>query len=143
MEQRLSVITLGVQDLARATAFFEALGWRAASKSDAIVFFQLGGLILGLFAREELARDAGVAADGSGFAGITLAYNTRSRDEVDALLAEAEAAGARVVKPAQDAVWGGYSGYFSDPDGHLFEICWNPFFPIDADGRVHIPAEPA
>ena len=89
--------------------------------------------------RHELANDANVAADGHGFNGVTLAYNTRSREEVDAVLQEAATAGARILKPAQEAFWGGYSGYFSDPDGFLWEVAWNPFFPIAGDGRIRIP----
>lgn len=140
MEQRLSIITLGVSDLRRSREFYERLGWRKSSaSSDGIVFFQACGMALALYPRHELAKDANVSADGEGFNGITLAYNTRSREEVDAVLAEAQHAGARILKPAQEAFWGGYSGYFSDPDGFLWEVAWNPFFPIAADGAIQIP----
>jgi uncharacterized protein len=96
-------------------------------------------MALALYRREELAKDANVAADGHGFCGIALAYNARDRREVDSVLAEAVAAGASLLKPAQDAFWGGYSGYFADPDGFVWEVAWNPFFPIAEDGSIRIP----
>jgi len=139
VEQRVSIITLGVSDLTRSREFYERLGWRRSGKSDGIVFFQAGGTALALYPRPELAKDANVAAEGQGFGGITLAYNTRSREEVDAVLAEAQKAGARLMKAAEDAFWGGYSGYFADPDGFLWEVAWNPFFPIAEDGAIKIP----
>ena len=140
MEQRISMVTLGVSDLGRSREFYERLGWRrAAMKVEGIVFFQAGGMALALYPREELAKDANVAADGHGFGGITLAYNARSREEVDSVLAQAKGVGAKMIKPAQDAFWGGYSGYFADPDGFLWEVAWNPFFPISEDGAIHIP----
>jgi len=147
MEQRVSIITLGVADLKRSRAFCERLGWRRAMSKDdaeAIVFFQTGGMALALYPRYELAKDAGVAdsnaaADGTGFPGITLAYNARTRAEVDSVLSEAAAAGAKIVKPAQEAFWGGYSGYFSDPEGFLWEVAWNPSFAIAEDGSIRIP----
>ena len=105
------------------------------------MFFQVGGLALALYPRIALAKDANVSPDGLGFCGITLAYNTRTRGEVDAVLAQAGAAGAKLLKPAQEAFWGGYSGYFADPDGFLWEVAWNPFFPIAEDGSIQIPAE--
>jgi uncharacterized protein len=142
MEQRVSIVTLGVADLARSRAFYERIGWRpAANQAEGIVFFQAGGMALALYPREELAKDANVPAEGSGFRGTTLAYNARSRAEVDAVLAEAKTAGARIVKPAQDAFWGGYSGYFADLDRFLWEVAWNPFFPIAADGSIQIPED--
>ena len=142
MEQRLSMVTLGVVDLARARRFYEAgLGWTPSGAScDQVAFFQVGGVVLGLYPREALAEDAKVAPDGSGFGGIALAYNGRTRDEVDRVLAKAEAAGATILKPAQDVFWGGYSGYFADPDGHPWEVAWNPDWPIDDDGMVRLPA---
>jgi uncharacterized glyoxalase superfamily protein PhnB len=109
------------------------------AKSDGIVFFQAGGMALALYPRDELAKDAKVSAEAQGFSGITLAHNTRSRAEVDSVLKEAAAAGAKIVKPAEEAFWGGYSGYFSDPDGFLWEVAWNPFFPITEDGSIKIP----
>ena len=141
MEQRLSIVTLGVRDLARSRKFYEALGWRAANvKSDAVVFFQLGGIALALFGRADLAKDAGVADNTPGFSGVSLAYNVRDKAEADAVLAHAVKSGGRLVKPAQDVFWGGYSGYFADPDGHLWEVAWNPFFPLDAKGAISLPA---
>jgi len=140
MEQRISLITLGTRDLAKSTAFFEQLGWRRACRqAEGVAFFQCGGLAFSLYPRDELARDAGVAAAGSGFAGFALAYNTRRKEEVDQVLGAAVAAGARLVKPAQDAFWGGYHGYFADLDGQLWEIAWNPGFPLTADGSVRLP----
>ena len=127
MEQRLSLVTLGVADLERSRRFYEdGLGWRRGNAHAEVVFFQLGGAILGLFSRDALAADARLPAAGSGFGGITLAYNARDRREVDAVLAEAEAAGATILKPAQDVFWGGYSGYFADPDGFRWEVAHNP-----------------
>lgn len=140
MEPRLSLVTLGVTNLARSRAFYERLGWRASSaSSDAIVFFQAGGMALALYPRADLAKDARLAAEGSGFGGITLAYNTRTRDEVDRLLAEAAAAGAAILKPAEEASWGGYSGYFADPDSFPWEVAWNPGFLLAEDGSLHLP----
>lgn len=140
MEQRLSLVTLGVADLARSRAFYEGLGWkRSARQAEGVAFFQMGGAVLSLFGREDLAEDAGLPAEGSGFGGVALAYNARSREEVDAVLAEAVAAGARLLKPAQEAFWGGYSGYFADPDAHLWEVAWNPGFPLDENGFLQLP----
>ncbi|HXQ52360.1 MAG TPA: VOC family protein [Stellaceae bacterium] len=140
MEQRISLVTLGVADLARARAFYERLGWRRAMKgAEGVVFFQAGCMALTLYPRGELAADANMSAEGGGFRGIALAYNTRSRTEVDAVLAEAKAAGGTIPKPARDAVWGGYSGYFADPDGFLWEVAWNPGFGIAADGSIRLP----
>ena len=140
MEQRISLITLGVADLRRSREFYERLGWKRAMKSaDGIVFFQAGGMALALYPRGGLAADATVSADGYGFPGITLAFNTRRREEVDTVLAEAEAAGAKVLKPAREASWGGYSGYFADPDGFPWEVTWNPGFEIAADGSLRLP----
>jgi catechol 2,3-dioxygenase-like lactoylglutathione lyase family enzyme len=139
MEQRLSMVTLGVADMGRARRFYEeGLGWTRGSNEDAVTFYEGPGCMVGLFSREALAEDARVSPEGSGFRGVTLAYNTRSRDEVDSVLAEAVAAGARLVKPAEDVFWGGYSGYFADPDGHLWEVAWNPFWTIDVQGRVSL-----
>jgi hypothetical protein len=140
MEQRVSLITLGVSDLKRSTEFYERLGWRRSKTSaEGITFFQAGGMALALYPRHELAKDATVAPEGQGFSGITLAHNTRNRNGVDSVLKEAQAAGATIVKPAQEAFWGGYSGYFSDPDGFLWEVAWNPHFPIAKDGSIRIP----
>jgi catechol 2,3-dioxygenase-like lactoylglutathione lyase family enzyme len=140
MEQRISLITLGVTDLDRSRKFYEHLGWRRSmSEAEGIVFFQTGGMALALYPRNELAKDATVAPEGQGFRGMTLAYNARTREEVDAVLAEAESAGAKILKPAQEAFWGGYSGYFSDPDGFPWEVAWNPQFKIAPDGSIQIP----
>jgi catechol 2,3-dioxygenase-like lactoylglutathione lyase family enzyme len=138
MEQRLSMVTLGVADLDRARRFYEALGWRRHGDQAEVVFFQAGGMVLGLWSRESLAEEARVPAGGPGFGGIALAYNTRAREDVDAVLAEAEAAGAAITKPAEEAFWGGYTGYFADPDGHLWEVAWNPHWTIEKDGSVKL-----
>ncbi len=140
MEPRISLITLGVTDLARARAFYERLGWqRAVREAEGVVFFRAGGMALALYPAAELAADAGVPAEGSGFPRFALAHNTRSRAEVDAVLAEAVAAGARLLRPAREAFWGGYSGYFADPDGVAWEVAWNPGFPLAADGSLVLP----
>lgn len=141
MEPRVSLITLGVEDLARSRAFYEKLGFAASSIGGGdVVFFQAGALALCLFPRASLACDAKVPAEGAGFRAIALAHNVRERGDVDAVLAEAERAGAQVVKPAEDATWGGRSGYFADPDGHLWEVAWNPHFPLAPDGALSVPA---
>ncbi len=128
MKPRISMITLGVNDLQISVAFYEKMGFvRKEPLSNEIAFFDLNGSWLGLYPRDKLAEDAEVPADGSGFRGVTLAHNLASREEVDALMADAVAAGATTVKKPQDAVWGGYSGYFADPDGHLWEVAFNPF----------------
>src|SRR5262245_36958524 len=139
MEQRVSVITLGVADLDRSRRFYEdGLGWRRGNENPNVVFFQLAGAILALWSRTALAEDAGVNAGAGGFAGITLAHNCRSKDDVDDVLTAAKAAGAKITKPATDTFWGGYSGYFADPDGHLWEVAWNPHWSIDAEGQVSL-----
>jgi hypothetical protein len=140
MEQRVSIVTLGVADLQRSRKFYERLGWRRSmAKAEGVVFFQAGGMALALYPRRELAKDANSSSDGQGCSGMALAYNGRNREEVDSVLAQAEAAGAKILKPAQEAFWGGYSGYFSDLDGFLWEVAWNPSFPIAEDGSIHIP----
>jgi uncharacterized protein len=140
MEQRISIVTLGVVNLERSREFYGRLGWRHSSaSSEDIVFFQAGGMALALYPREELAKDSNVAWDGQGFAGLTIAYNARNREEVDEVITEAKAAGAKVLKPAQEAFWGGYSGYFSDPDGFPWEVAWNPYFSIADDGSLRLP----
>jgi catechol 2,3-dioxygenase-like lactoylglutathione lyase family enzyme len=140
MEPRVSLITLGVADLARSRAFYEQLGFKASSIGGGdVVFFQAGGLALSLFLRESLACDANVSAEGSGFRGIALAHNVRRKDDVAKVIAEAERAGGTVVKSAEDAPWGGHSGYFADPDGHLWEVAWNPYFPLAEDGSLTLP----
>jgi uncharacterized protein len=140
VEQRLSLITLGVSDLNRSREFYERLGWRRSmAQAEGVVFFQIGGIALALYPRHELAKDANINPEGEGFNGISLAYNTRTREEVDSVLAEAKSAGAKLCKHAQQAFWGGYSGYFSDPDGFVWEVAWNPSFLIAADGSIRIP----
>jgi predicted lactoylglutathione lyase len=140
MEQRISLITLGVTDLSRSREFYERLGWRRSmAKAEGIVFFQTGGMALALYPRPDLAKDANITPEGNGFSRVTLAYNARNHDEVDSVLKEAKAVGAKIVKPAQEAFWGGYSGYFSDPDGFLWEVAWNPEFAIAEDGSIRIP----
>jgi catechol 2,3-dioxygenase-like lactoylglutathione lyase family enzyme len=140
MEQRLSLVTLGVADVAASRAFYERLGWKAsAAGAPAIAFFQCGGMVFSVYGRADLAKDAGLPAEGSGFGGITLAQNVRSKEEVDAVLAEAEKAGGRILSPAEEKFWGGYSGYFADPDGHPWEVAWNPHFTLREDGSVVLP----
>jgi hypothetical protein len=140
MEQRVSIITLGVADLKRSREFYERLGWRRSMANvEGIVFFQAGGMALALYPRQELAKDANTASAGHGFNGMSLAYNARDRAEVESVLQDAVAAGATLLKPAQEAFWGGYSGYFSDPDGFVWEVAWNPSFPIAEDGSIRIP----
>jgi hypothetical protein len=139
MEQRITLITLGVTDLARARRFYTALGWRGQEVEET-VFFQAGGLGLVLWGREKLAADAGLEpGTPGGFGGIALAHNVRSDAEVDALLTAAERAGATVTKPAAVNPIGFYSGVFTDPDGHVWEIAHNPGFPLAEDGTVTLP----
>jgi catechol 2,3-dioxygenase-like lactoylglutathione lyase family enzyme len=138
MEQRLSLVTLGVADLVRSQAFYERLGWKRGNTEEGVAFFQLPGGIMALWSRKALAEDAGIADSGAGFGGMALAYNARSREEVDAVIAEAVTAGGRLQKAAHETFWGGYSGYFADPDGHLWEVAWNPFWRIDDSGIVHL-----
>lgn len=141
MRQTLSFITLGVADLARSRAFYRALGWQESSSSqEAIAFFQAGSVVFGLFQREALAEDANVAPAGSGFPGFTLAHNVESEAAVLSTLDEAVSVGATLVRPGEKVFWGGFRGYFADPDGFLWEVCYNPFFPLDAEGRVQLPA---
>jgi uncharacterized protein len=140
MEQRLTLVTLGVRDLKASAAFFERLGWtRSCAALDGVRFYQCGSMALSLYPRDALAADVGINDDGQGFSGITLGHNGRTKADVDALMKEAEAAGATIVKPAQDVFWGGYSGYFRDLDGHLWEVAWNPGLPLDVNGAVTLP----
>ncbi len=137
MEQRLSIVTLGVQDLARSRAFYDRLGWKVANEdgADAIVCYDLNGIGLALYPWEALAEDAQVPAGGTGFRGITLAYNVRSKQEVARVLAAAVDAGGAISKEAQDTSWGGHSGYFADPDGQLWEVAWNPHSELGKKGE--------
>ena len=138
MEQRVSLVTLGVSDLSRARAFYEALGWTTgAAPDDDVVFFQTGGMIVALWDRARLAEDSGVE-DGRGWGGVTLAYNVRSPGEVDAVVEEARTAGARVAREPGATFWGGYSGVFVDPDGHPWEVAHNPHWALGEDGSVRL-----
>lgn len=143
MRPRLSLLTLGVADVARARRFYEALGFKASAASqEGVTFFDAGGVVLALFGRAALAEDAHVPDTKADFGGVALAHNCGSEAEVDAVLSEAVAAGAKLLKPGQKVFWGGYSGYFADPDGHLWEVAFNPFFPLDRDGAVQLPPPP-
>ena len=138
MEQRVSVITLGVADLARARRFYEALGWATrAEPDDDVVFFQAGGLVLALWDRGLLAEDSGVQ-DAPGFGGVTLAHNVRSPEGVDEVVEQARAAGAPVTREPAQTFWGGYSGVFLDPDGHPWEVAHNPHWTVAEDGSVSL-----
>jgi catechol 2,3-dioxygenase-like lactoylglutathione lyase family enzyme len=141
MRPKLSLVTLGVKDFERSLRFYrDGLGWQPSSASqDDVAFFPLGGVVLGLYPREKLAEDAHVSATGSGFSGITLAHNTKSQEEVDEVLQTVERLGATIVKKAENVFWGGYSGYFADPDGHLWEVAWNPFFGFDEADNLVLP----
>ncbi len=140
---RINIVTLGVRDLAASTKFYETLGWEnsSASEEGKITFFALDNVMFGLFPRDRLADDAGVpdAGDGLAFRGVTLAINGDSEAEVDAFLQSAVDAGGQLVKPGQKVFWGGYSGYFADPDRHLWEVAFNPFMPLDENGLMTIP----
>jgi catechol 2,3-dioxygenase-like lactoylglutathione lyase family enzyme len=141
MEPRLSLVTLGVADLARAVAFYQqVLGWRVEPGPTGIAFFDLGGLVLALFPHAELALDMQLAQPTArgGYEGFALAHNLRSAQEVDDLFAHLEHHGAAIVKPPHKAEWGGYSGYFADPDGHKWEVAYNPFWGIGSDGRISL-----
>lgn len=140
MKPRISMITLGVRDLARSVEFYEkGLGLPRRESPPEVAFFPLDGTWLGLYGRDALAEDATVPAEGSGFAGVALAHNVASEAEVDRVLEQAVAAGARLVKPGQKVFWGGYSGYFADPDGHLWEVAHNPFLWIGPDDEDEEP----
>jgi uncharacterized protein len=139
VEQRISLVTLGVTDLARSKSFYERLGWRG-QEVESTVFFQAGGIAVVLWARSELAADAGVEdTGGDGFRGVGLAHNVRTRVEVDRIVAEAREAGATVTQPARQTFYGGYAATFADPDGHLWEIAHNPGFTLDEDGTLTLP----
>jgi predicted lactoylglutathione lyase len=138
VEQRLSLITLGVRDLARARRFYETLGWKSgAAPADDVVFFQSGGMVVALWSREELAADS-VVTDTGGWGGVTLAHNVRSPEEVDAVLEEARAAGGTIGREGAETFWGGYSGVFIDPDGHPWEVAHNPHWTLLDDGSLRL-----
>ncbi|MBT8220542.1 MAG: VOC family protein [Bacteroidia bacterium] len=138
MEQRVTIIGLGVNDLQASTKFYtETFGWTMSENStDDITFIQLNGILLSLYPREKLAKDATVTPEGSGFRGVTLAHNARSKKEVDQIFSDLKNKGVRIVKPPEEVFWGGYSGYIADPDGHLWEIAYNPYLTLDEDGNV-------
>lgn len=137
---RLSLVTLGVEDLGRSTSFYEALGLqRSPASTDQVSFFEAGGAILSLYGRDALAADAGLDLAGLGPGAQTLAWNLGSSAEVDKAIVRMVAAGGGLVKPAEKTSWGGYVGYVADPDGHLWEIAHNPSFPLGADGRARLP----
>lgn len=140
MEPRLNFVTLGVPDVARARAFYDRLGFRASSASNEhVVFYDANGIVLALWGRDALIEDAHLSNPKPGFSGTAVAHNARSEAEVDAVLAEAVAAGGTLLKAGEKVFWGGYSGYFADPDGHLWEVAYNPIFLLDAAGRVTLP----
>jgi len=139
VEQRVSLITLGVRDLSRAVAFYRALGWEPVpDENDDVFFFQTGGIIVALWGRDQLAEDSGVE-DGNGWGGVTLAHNVRSPAEVDAVIEQARAAGARIAREPGPAFWGGHTAVFVDPDGHPWEVAHNPGWTIREDGSVQLP----
>lgn len=142
MKPYVSLVTLGVEDLGRSVAFYrDGLGWPASgASSDEVAFLRTGGVVLSLYPRDMLAEDVRVDPDGRGFRGVTLAHNVPEREEVDRAIEVAVAAGAGLAKPAEDAFWGGRSGYFADPDGHLWEVAWNPGFPLGPGGYPELPA---
>ncbi|KAB2911212.1 MAG: VOC family protein [Hyphomicrobiaceae bacterium] len=140
MQPRLSLITLGVSDVGRSRKFYETLGFVASSAgNEDVAFFPAGGVVLALYGRTALARDAGVSESTPGAVGVSLAHNVRTESEVSAVLQEAAAAGGRVIKSAHKVFWGGTVGYFTDPDGHMWEVAHNPDFPLDQEGRVMLP----
>ncbi len=140
MEPRVSIITLGVDDLDRASAFYAAMGLERHTKfTDGVAFYQMGAIILALWPREDLAKDAGLDPARLRGSAVAVAYNTRTAEEVASALAQAEAAGGSILKPAQKADWGGVQGYFQDTEGNLWEVAWNPDFPIASDGRISLP----
>lgn len=139
MNQHLHIITLGVTDLERSQDFYsQTLGWKISRPQEGIVFFQAGGVVLALFPREEMAKDALVSPEGSGFAGVTLAYNAQSEAEVDEIIRNLKTKGVKILKEPQKVFWGGYSSYFADPDGFCWEVAYNPFFAFDEKGSLKL-----
>lgn len=140
MNQHLHLITLGVTNLEKSRQFYtEILGWQAAEASnDEVTFIQTGGVVLSLFPRENLAEDAMISPQGSGFSGITLAYNAQSESEVDEIIADLRSKGVKILKEPQKVFWGGYNSYFADPDGNSWEVAYNPFFPFDENGNLKL-----
>jgi predicted lactoylglutathione lyase len=141
MTPRINLVTLGVTDMARSRAFYERLGFKASKASSPdVTFFEANGVVLGLFGHDALAADANVkAGEPPAFRGVSLAWNAESEVAADAIMAHASRAGAAIVKPMEKVFWGGYSGYFSDPDGHLWEVAHNPFWPLDPQGHIKLP----
>jgi uncharacterized protein len=141
MKPRINLVTLGVTDMAASRAFYERLGFIASSAGNAdVTFFNANGLVFGLFGHDSLAEDAHLKSGPvPAFRGVSLAWNAESEAAVNSIMAHAEGCGAKIAKPAEKVFWGGYSGYFSDPDGHLWEVAYNPFFPLDAAGRIVLP----
>jgi uncharacterized protein len=140
MDPRINVITLGVKDIKKSKKFYEDLGFAASSISNEhLIAFQMVGIVLCLYPIKLLSEDATVDSKGEGFRGITLAYNVSNKEEVSSILKHAEKSGAKIIKPAQDVFWGGHSGYFSDPDGHLWEIAWNPHWSLGENGLIKLP----
>lgn len=140
MKQHLHLVTLGVRDLEASRKFYaETLGWKpSAASNEGFTFFQSGGVVLALFPREELAKDAMTDPEGNGFAGFTLAHNAQSEAEVDEIIADLKSKGVKIVKEPQKVFWGGYSSYVVDPDGYLWEVAYNPFFPFDENGKLKL-----
>jgi catechol 2,3-dioxygenase-like lactoylglutathione lyase family enzyme len=138
VEQRVSIVTLGVADVAASRRFYEALGWTVGMDVEETVFFQAGGMLMILWSREKLAADSGLE-DRGGWGGLTLAHNVRSHGEVDRVIEEARAAGARITREPATTFYGGYAGVFADPDGHPWEIAWNPGLPLAGDGTIGLP----
>lgn len=139
MNQHLHIITLGVRDFEKSKKFYaDTLGWKISNPQEGIAFFQAGGVVLALYLRESLAEDALVSPEGSGFSGITLAYNARSEAEVDEIIADLKSKGVKIAKEPQKVFWGGYSSYFADPDDYCWEVAYNPFFPFDENGNLKL-----
>ena len=137
MRQKFALITLGVRDFQKSLAFYEGLGWKKSKSSqEEYALFPLGGIVLGLYPLKDLEQDTTLRYQASPFAGVTISYNASSEEEVDAVLEEAKQLGATIVKPAQKVFWGGYSAYFKDLDGYLFEVAYNPFWPMDSEGNL-------
>jgi len=139
MNQHLHLITLGVRDYEKSRMFYaETLGWKISRPQEGVAFFQAGGVVLSIFPRGELAKDALVDPEGHGFAGFSLAYNAQSEGEVDEIIRDLKAKGVKILKEPQKVFWGGYSSYFADPDGNGWEVAYNPFFPFDEDGNLKL-----
>ncbi len=137
--QRVTLITLGVGDLARSRAFYEALGWRPSQAQDGVVFYQMHGAVLALFGKDDLAADQGRPGAALGTGAVTLAQNFATEIEVDTAFSAALVAGAKALKKPEKVFWGGYSGYYADPDGHVWEVAMNPFWPLQEDGSLILP----